>query len=64
MTYFPKVAGARCVLTPKVSQNFTPNAHQVLLLKAPPLGGRATTPMVLAEEATGRRGGQPATEKG
>jgi len=34
--------------TPKVSQSFTPNAHQVLLLEAPPLGGRATTPMVLA----------------
>ena len=33
---------------PKVSQSFTPNAHQVLLLEAPPLGGRATTPMVLA----------------
>ena len=42
--YFPKVAGARCMLMPKVSQSFTPNAHQVLLLKAPPLGGRATTP--------------------
>ena len=34
--------------TPKVSQSFTPNAHQVLLLEAPPVGGRATTPMVLA----------------
>ena len=33
---------------PKVSQSFTPNAHQVLLLEAPPLGGRATTPMILA----------------
>ena len=33
---------------PKVSQSFTPNAHQVLLLEAPPLGGRTTTPMVLA----------------
>ena len=33
---------------PKVSQSFTPSAHQVLLLEAPPLGGRATTPMVLA----------------
>ena len=33
---------------PKVSQSFTPNAHQVILLKAPPLGVRVTTPMVLA----------------
>jgi hypothetical protein len=39
---------ARCVLTPKAPQSFTSNAHQVLFLIAPPLGGRATAPMVLA----------------
>jgi hypothetical protein len=42
----------RRVLTPKVPQRFTSNAHRVLLLVTPPHGGRATTPMVLAIDPT------------
>jgi hypothetical protein len=45
-------AFVRCVLTSKVPQSFTSNAHQVLLLVAPTLGGRATAPMVLAIDTT------------
>jgi hypothetical protein len=44
-------AFARCVFTSKVSQSFTSNVHQVLLLAAP-LGGRTSTTMVLAVDPT------------